>query len=319
MPIGALAAARQIRQMPCGFTTDCAPWYDAASVLASAAEWNPTNTSHAYVLRQRRRAAMLQCSERQKSDTTLLRSGAWCLSAPIEKTASSANRWAAAHHSGGRVALPNNMSYLMPLGHYQADAVIVGVLAALLRNRIPHLARADRPQSVNDFGAGVGQYGRSLKAIDATIDWRGYDGAGNVEDFTGGFVRFFDLTLPLSLPRADWVLSLEVGEHVPRQFEAMYLRNLAAHACTGVIGSWATLGQRGRGHVNNHNASYIEARFAEIGFRADTQLRHLLRHGEPGLATPPGPHYRQLQRNIFAFVRDRPLRRGCHVGTTEKG
>ena len=96
---------------------------------------------------------------------------------------------------------------------------------------------------------------------------------------------------------------------------------VATNLALYILGSWATLGQRGRGHVNNHNASYIEARFAEIGFRADTQLRHLLRHGEPGLATPPGPHYRQLQRNIFAFVRDRPLRRGCHVGTgtTEKG
>ncbi len=32
---------------------------------------------------------------------------------------------------------------------------------------------------------------------------------------SGGFLRFVDFTQPLCLPRADWVISLEVGEHVP--------------------------------------------------------------------------------------------------------
>ena len=37
---------------------------------------------------------------------------------------------------------------------------------------------------------------------------------------------------------SDWVLSLEVGEHVPSRYEDMYLRNLHAHNCKGIILSW---------------------------------------------------------------------------------
>jgi tryptophanyl-tRNA synthetase len=63
-------------------------------------------------------------------------------------------------------------------------------------------------------------------------------GAGNIEEFTNGFLKFFDLTIPLSLPRKDWVFSLEVGEHIPHQFEGMVLRNFHAHNCKGIVMSW---------------------------------------------------------------------------------
>lgn len=51
--------------------------------------------------------------------------------------------------------------------------------------------------------------------------WAGYDGAGDIEEYTRGYVSYFDLTLPLALPRADWVVSLEVAEHVPIAHEQM--------------------------------------------------------------------------------------------------
>jgi hypothetical protein len=43
------------------------------------------------------------------------------------------------------------------------------------------------------------------------------------------------LTLPLALPITDWVLSLEVGEHVPSASEGMLIRNIHRHNCKGVI------------------------------------------------------------------------------------
>lgn len=91
--------------------------------------------------------------------------------------------------------------------------------------------------SVNDFGAGIGQYGRELRQ--EGLDWRGFDGAGDIVEYTDGFVRFADLTIPLALPRADWVVSLEVGEHVPREHTLMFIRNLHAHNRCGVLLSWA--------------------------------------------------------------------------------
>ena len=42
----------------------------------------------------------------------------------------------------------------------------------------------------------------------------------------------FDLGL-----RFDWVISLEVGEHIPEQYEGTFLENLVKHACKGEVKS----------------------------------------------------------------------------------
>ena len=57
--------------------------------------------------------------------------------------------------------------------------------------------------------------------IDNRHRYAGYDGAGNVEKWTRSFVRFADMTVPFDMPRAHWVLSSEVGEHVPNEREGM--------------------------------------------------------------------------------------------------
>ncbi|CAG5124210.1 unnamed protein product, partial [Candidula unifasciata] len=53
-------------------------------------------------------------------------------------------------------------------------------------------------------------------------------------------VKFLDLTAPqYGLPAYDWVVSVEVGEHIPAKFEDIYLDNLARHAKEGIVLSWA--------------------------------------------------------------------------------
>ena len=82
--------------------------------------------------------------------------------------------------------------------------------------------------------------------------------------------------MPLSF-RADWVLSLEVGEHVPPAHEMMYLRNLHAHACQGLVLSWAYLGKYGVGHVNTPRTVIFarkSCRWATCLTRATDFLRH---------------------------------------------
>ena len=149
--------------------------------------------------------------------------------------------------------------------------------------------------SINDFGAGIGQYGHALLSADPRHRWSGYDGAGNVEEVTDGFVQFFDLTLPLSLPRADWVLSLEVGEHIPRDYEMNYLRNLHAHNCRGMVLSWAYLGKWGVGHVNTHSGAYLLNATAALGYTLDQSATQLLKNsrqrrdrhsGTPNVSAP---------------------------------
>lgn len=156
--------------------------------------------------------------------------------------------------------------------------------------------------------------------------WRGYDGAGDVAEQTGGYVSFFDLTLPLSLPRADYVLSLEVGEHVPSKHEASVIRNLHAHNNCGILLSWAHLWQSGHHHVNNHGMDYLERVFTGLGYRRDDGLTNALRatsrrreakagkparapEGVPGRAS--GPIFDYFGTNAIAFNRIRPLSVSC--------
>ena len=286
----------------CGFRTDCPARYAAAAINASAAEWDPANATAALQLEARHAAARAGCATTSRGG--ILPSGGWCL-VHSHRAAFSAR------HSGGTYRLPRNRTVELPAHHYAADGTVVNVLGALLLGKLPFMARTATPQSLADFGAGVGEYGHALAAVHPEVHWRGYDGAGNVEEFTRGFVRFVDLALPLALPRADWVLSLDVGEHVPPEHEAMYLRNLHAHNCRGVILKWAELGVRGNGHVNNHAAAYVRERMEELGYRVHPELSEALQTGayrhlrfRGGGA---GPFYRQLHHNLFAYERLTPV------------
>lgn len=244
------------------------------------------------MLAERQRLASAKC---ENTTAKQIASGGWCLRYRPQLHHGS--------HSGGPIRIGKETLEL-PTYHYPPDALIVAVLAALLTNKIPSLA-LDRLQSIIDFGAGVGQYGHALKSINPAIDWRGYDGAGNVESYTNNFVRFADLTMPLSFPKADWVLSLEVGEHMLPAFEFMFLRNLHAHQTRGIIGSWARLSQVGTGHVNNHNRSYVKQRFLELGYKPHEEIEDLLTSTNPGrFKLIPGlPVMHSVHHNLFAFVR----------------
>jgi hypothetical protein len=52
-------------------------------------------------------------------------------------------------------------------------------------------------------------------------------------------------------------MSLEVGEHIPAEFESIYLDNVAKHAKGLIILSWAVPGQNGDGHVNCQSNEHI--------------------------------------------------------------
>jgi hypothetical protein len=75
------------------------------------------------------------------------------------------------------------------------ERFLVVALHALLTRRLG-LTQGNQWLSVSDFGAGVGQLGHTLLCIEPTLRHHGYDGAGNVEAVTNGFLSFADLTLP---------------------------------------------------------------------------------------------------------------------------
>lgn len=96
--------------------------------------------------------------------------------------------------------------------------------------------------------------------------------------YADGFVKFVDLTIPLYLEeKYDWVLSLEVGEHIADKDEDVYLNNLMRHAKEGILLSWALEGQGGHRHVNTHNNEYVIERLREKGFYYDYATSKVLR------------------------------------------
>jgi 2-polyprenyl-3-methyl-5-hydroxy-6-metoxy-1,4-benzoquinol methylase len=139
------------------------------------------------------------------------------------------------------------------------------------------LVRLFNGATVADFGAGWGFYVQELNKA-APNSARGFDGTPNVFFLTGGVVEERNLVGDLNdLPLFDWVLSLEVGEHIPAQFEAKFLDSLAHHAKKGIVLSWAIQNQPGRDHVNCHSNNYIVRQMQRRGFNLHLDLSSWLR------------------------------------------
>jgi len=200
-----------------------------------------------------------KCSENLMGgqNDVVLDTGGWCLFSTANKDSST-------------MIIHDEIKFAIPEHHVPASKRIVTELLAFIDK--------ENISSVNDFGAGVGQYKYSILSERPAITWNSYDGAGNVQEYTQGFVDYFDLTLPLELPRSDWVLSLEVGEHVGSDYEAMLIRNLHHHNCKGIILSWGIIGQGGHSHVNNHSNDYIISVFKQLGYIEDLDLKTKLRN-----------------------------------------
>ena len=118
------------------------------------------------------------------------------------------------------------------------------------------------------FGDGPGRYKQLLQQTGELKGYDAYDGAPYSEITSEGRVKFLDLTLPqYGLPVYDWVISLEVAEHIPRDFEKIFIDNIARHAKEGVILSWAVPGQDGYSHVNTRSFEYVKNLMESLGFK----------------------------------------------------
>ena len=103
---------------------------------------------------------------------------------------------------------------------------------------------------------------------------RVYDGS-NAHLMTGGLVGWADLSEPLQLGAADWVLCLEVAEHIPSHLEPALLANIDEHATDGVLLSWSNM--MGNGHVNVREPAYVRYRMSGLGFIPDDAATRVLR------------------------------------------
>jgi hypothetical protein len=141
--------------------------------------------------------------------------------------------------------------------HHYFDAPLAEALRVFLRGK-----------SVVDFGCGLGEYVFYL--LQRGIVCRGYDGNPYTRLITRGLCDVQDFSVPFELGYVyDWVISLEVGEHIPAAFAPSFLRNLHVHNSEGIVLSWAIEGQPGVGHVNCQSNAAIRAALAQLGYRSD--------------------------------------------------
>ena len=177
-----------------------------------------------------------------------------------------------------------------------ADGVGVGGNALINAELARELGKLFDGASVADFGAGMGQYeawwdGARARGEPAPASVRACDGAENIEAVGprtaagAPVVAFCDLSQPVHAEPADWVLSLEVGEHIPTQFEAAFVGNLMRHARKGAVISWAVPGQPGHFHVNLKDKAAVLSLFG-AAWALDEELTAKLRTVGGALTTP---------------------------------
>lgn len=129
-------------------------------------------------------------------------------------------------------------------------------------------------RAVADFGCGLGLYVRDLRA--SGIRAGGFDGNPNTLEITEGRCQHLDLSREVDFGVYwDWVVSLEVAEHIPPEFEDKFVANLVRHTCFGLVLSWGN--QPGEGHVNVRTRSEVEDIFARHGFRSEPAAAERLR------------------------------------------
>lgn len=145
-----------------------------------------------------------------------------------------------------------------------------------LANAIGQFLKNENCQTCVDFGCGNGKYTR--KIMEYGIDCEAYDGNPDTAIVTKGLSKPLDLAEPFNLGKKfDWVVCLEVAEHIPRKFEAILLSNLKRHTKKGLVLSWARKGQGGYGHFNEQNNDYVKEKMKKLGFYNDEQAELILR------------------------------------------
>jgi 2-polyprenyl-3-methyl-5-hydroxy-6-metoxy-1,4-benzoquinol methylase len=140
-------------------------------------------------------------------------------------------------------------------------------LAKLLAGRVFR-----NSHSVFDIGCGPGKYVDYL--VSQGIFSIGVDGTSFGKqlqhDLTQGFPDDF-------ITGTHAILCLEVAEHIPAEFENIFLSNLVKFSSGLIVLSWAIPEQGGFGHVNERSNPYVIRKMAEYGYNLQPFMTNFLR------------------------------------------
>lgn len=160
-------------------------------------------------------------------------------------------------------------------GYWESNTSDYHVFDKVLCKGLIDYLNLNNIKSIYDFGCGMGDYAKEI--INNGITCKAYDGNPYTKELTNGIGEVLDLSIPFKLEKLECVLSFEVGEHIPPEFEQIFIDNLVNHTNSTVILSWAIEGQGGTGHVNCKNNDYIIGEMLKRNFKHDQQSSLYLR------------------------------------------
>ena len=164
-------------------------------------------------------------------------------------------------------------AYILPKNFvYRFDQSFAKAILNILNNN----ATSDG-STVLELGAGLGCYTHYFNASGKLSRIAGYEGAANVNELTNGFIKHADLTEEHDFGQFDWVISLEVAEHIPSEFEAIFVANLLKPSPKGIVLSWALPDQPGSGHVNGKTNEYVISLLKTKGYEFNSEKTQVLR------------------------------------------
>ena len=151
------------------------------------------------------------------------------------------------------------------------DTEAIHVHDPRLANWILNYLQDDKDKQLIDFGCGMGDYLKKLHD-NGFSNLHGFE--GEVRKGSPKFIKNWDLSNPIknyegynSLKKSAYnTICLEVGEHIPKQYESIFLDNITSLTTNKIILSWAIIGQLGDGHVNCMNNDEVILKMNELGF-----------------------------------------------------
>ena len=171
-------------------------------------------------------------------------------------------------------------------------------LAYACRARTHHHSSHTCLHSWRACTSGIGRYARAIREVGTVSSYSAYDGMPGIFNRSRGWVREADLSTPnVELATSDFVVSFEMAEHIPKQFETALLNNVGRIARRGVILSWSTI-KGGVGHANPKPVYEVQRLLCERGF-------HM--HPAPTWELRNSSYYWYFRKNILVFERTPPV------------
>ena len=194
--------------------------------------------------------------------------------------------------AAGRIAATGYWDGPHAASQHQYDASLSEALLAFFQR--------EKATTVVDLGCGMGTYVRYF--LEHGLQASGLDGNPATPQLSNGTCAVLDLsTVAEVVEPYNWVLSLEVGEHLPKEYEAAFLENLHRFNAHGMVLSWALQGQGGVGHVNEQNNDYIKAKVCARGYINDVRSEEALRKAST---------FSYFKKTVMVFRRVPPLAGG---------